>query len=142
MRIRLLLVMAIFLFATDVFAQSKAEKQVAMAVDQLKDAMVSGEKSALDDITSDRLSYGHSNGRTEDKSAFIEAFVSGRSDFISIELSNQTITVKGKTAFVRHQLTANVNDNGVPNQIKLHILTVWVKENGKWILLARQSVKI
>lgn len=113
-----------------------------MAVDRLKDAMISGDQSALDAITSALLSYGHSSGRIEDKKAFIEAIVSGKSDFVSIELSDQTIVVKGKSAIVRHQLKANTLDNGVPGQVNLHILTVWVKEKGQWKLLARQSVKM
>lgn len=113
-----------------------------MAVDRLKEALVSGDQSALDAITSTQLSYGHSSGRIEGKEAFIEAIVSGKSDFVSIELSDQTITVKGKSAIVRHQLKASTLDNGLPGQVKLHILTVWVKEKGQWKLLARQSVKM
>ncbi len=113
-----------------------------MAVDLLKEAMVSGDRSALDAITSAQLSYGHSSGRIEDKGAFIEAIVSGKSDFVSIELSDQTIVVHGRSAIVRHQLKANTLDNGVPGQIKLHVLTVWIIEKGQWKLLARQSVKM
>lgn len=139
---RILIVLTFFSITTLASAQSKAEKQVAAAVTQLKEALISGDRELLDAITSEQLHYGHSNGRLEDKTSFLEALVSGRSDFISIDLSDQSIVVKGKTATVRHNLKADIIDNGVPNTIQLHILTVWIKEKGKWKLLARQSAKI
>jgi ketosteroid isomerase-like protein len=139
---RILIVLTFFSITTLASAQSKAEKQVAAAITQLKEALISGDRELLDAITSEQLHYGHSNGRLEDKTSFLEALVSGRSDFISIDLSDQSIVVKGKTATVRHNLKADILDNGVPNTIQLHILTVWIKEKGKWKLLARQSAKI
>lgn len=139
---RILFALMFFGIATLTSAQSKAEKQVAAAVIQLKDALISGDRKQLDAITSEQLHYGHSNGRLEDKTSFVESLASGRSDFISIDLTNQSIVVKGNTATVRHNLKADIQDNGVPNTIQLHILTVWVKEKGNWKLLARQSAKI
>jgi hypothetical protein len=43
---------------------------------------------------------------------------------------------------VRHVLEADTNDKGVPNQVKLHVMTVWEKKNGAYQLLARQAVKL
>lgn len=139
---RIFIVLTFFGIATLASAQSKAEKQVAAAVIQLKDALISGDRKQLDAITSEQLHYGHSNGRLEDKTSFVESLATGRSDFIRIDLTNQSIVVKGNIATVRHNLKADIQDNGVPNTIQLHILTVWVKEKGNWKLLARQSAKI
>jgi hypothetical protein len=138
----LIILVAIIASQTCAGAQCKAEKQVDAAVTQLKEALISGDRILLEAITSEQLHYGHSNGRLEDKPSFVEALASGRSDFERIEFSESSIVVKGKMATVRHNLQADIKDNGVPNSIKLHILTVWVKEKGQWKLLARQSVKI
>jgi ketosteroid isomerase-like protein len=122
---------------------SKTEKQVAEAVEKLRLAMVSGDKNALEQITTEGLSYGHSGGKIEDRNSFVEALSSGRSDFVDIALSDQTIAVSGNTAIVRHRLTANTNDAGKgPATIHLGIMLVWVKQQGSWKLLARQAVKI
>ena len=49
------------------FSQSKKEKQVAAAVENLRLAMISGERNALESIASDQLNYGHSGGKVETK---------------------------------------------------------------------------
>ena len=77
----------------------------------------------------------------EDQTAFIEKLASGKSDFVTMDLSEQTITVSGDTALVRHTLNADIKDGGVPNTIKLGVLLVWQKQQGEWKLLARQAFK-
>lgn len=139
-RITYFLALLMFVNIT-VNAQSKSEKEVAAAVDFLKKAMIDGSRESLQAIASDKLSYGHSGGKVENKAEFVEAIASGRSDFVSIELSDQTIEVSGNTAIVRHTLTGKTNDRGVPGNVHLHILTVWQKDKGKWVMLARQAVK-
>jgi ketosteroid isomerase-like protein len=123
-------------------AQSKEETAVAAAVESLRKAMIDPSKATLDKLTFDELSYGHSSGKVQDKAAFMEALTSGASDFVSIDLTEQTIKVVGNTAIVRHILSANTNDGGKPGTVKLGILTIWQKQHGEWKLLARQAVKI
>lgn len=128
-----------FMQATN--AQSKQETAVANAVEQLRKAMVDADSVMLDNLTMDELSYGHSGGHVDDKKEFIQKITSGKSDFVSINLSEQTITLSGKTAVVRHKLNAFTNDNGKPGEVHLLVLLVWQKTDGKWKLLARQAVK-
>lgn len=123
-------------------AQSRDVKRVAEAVEQLRKAMVDADKAGLENAVSDSLSYGHSTGRVESKTEFVENLVSGKSDFVTIELSEQTISVKDGVAVVRHILNAVTNDGGKPGTAKIKILLVWVKEKGQWKLLARQAVKL
>ncbi|RNI31373.1 nuclear transport factor 2 family protein [Rufibacter latericius] len=138
----ILLSISLIGFLATAQAQTKEEKQVAAAVEQLKQAMISGERKALEAIVSDALSYGHSSGKVEDKAAFVEAIVSGTSDFVTMDLTNQTIRVTGKTAIVRHQLTGETNDSGKPSTVKLGVMLVWQKQGSAWKLLARQSFKL
>ncbi len=123
-------------------AQSKSEKEVLFAVEELRAAMVSGNREALERIADVDLSYGHSAGKIEDKAAFVEAIASGKSDFVSIELTNQTVKVTGKIALVRHQLHAATNDGGKPAEVHLGVLLVWKKQAGSWRLLGRQAFKL
>lgn len=125
-----------------VLAQSKDETAVAAAVETLRKAMVDGDRTALDKIATAELTYGHSSGKLEDKVAFVEAIASGKSDFVTIDLTEQTITVSGDVAIVRHKLAGTTNDGGKPGTVNLAILTVWKKQGKEWKLLARQAVKI
>jgi ketosteroid isomerase-like protein len=136
------LFLLVVLFSVDTSAQSKKLKAVTQAVESLRKAMIAGDSSVLDALTKAELSYGHSSGRIEDKASFIKSLTSGASDFVTIDLTDQTVQVADETAVVRHLLSAQTNDNGKPGSVKLAILTVWVKEKRKWRLLARQSVRI
>jgi len=122
--------------------QSKEEKEVAAAVESLRLALLSGDKAALEKITAEQLSYGHSSGKIETKAQFVEALASGKSDFVSITLNEQTISVSGDLALVRHKLEGENNDNGKPGQVHIGVFTVWQKQKGKWLLIGRQAFKL
>jgi hypothetical protein len=123
-------------------AQTKEEKQVAIAVKTLTKAMIDGNRTELENIASDALSYGHSSGKIQDKAAFVEAIASGQSDFVTIDLTEQTIIVKDKTAIVRHKLAAQTNDGGKRGNVSLGIMLVFAKEKGAWKLIGRQAYKL
>lgn len=122
-------------------AQSKKEKAVAFAVEQLRLAMISGNQADLELIAADSLSYGHSGGHVEGKQEFVQKIVSGKSDFVTIALTEQTIYVTGNIAIVRHVFNATTNDNGKQGEVHLKVLLVWEKQKTGWKLLARQAVK-
>jgi hypothetical protein len=117
-------------------------KDVSDAVEKLRHLMVNPDEKALIEIAHPRLSYGHSNARMEDRAAFVDALVTRKSHFKKIDYKDQSIEIVGNTAVVRHILEADTFDGGVANSIRLHILTVWVKENKGWKLMARQAVKL
>ena len=123
-------------------SQSAQEQKLATAVTEFISALESGQRSSLEKITSDALSYGHSNGLVENKEVFIEALASGRSDFLTTHISNQTLSVSGKNGIVRHRLDATIVDKGKQVEAHLNILLVFRKEKGQWKLIARQASKI
>ena len=125
-----------------VVAQEMGDPTLASAVEAFRKALIDPTKAALDKLTMDELSYGHSSGLIQDKAAFEQALLSGASDFVSIDLTDQTMKVVGNTAWVRHMLTAVTNDGGKPGEAHLSVLLVWMKQKGQWRLLARQAVKI
>lgn len=121
-------------------AQSKDEKEVATAVENFRKALIDGDSTQLNMLTSDSITYGHSSGLVQRKPEFIHSFTSGASDFVTIDLQDQTIQLFDNTAIVRNTLTAQTNDNNKPGNVKLKILMIWQKQKGKWILIARQGV--
>jgi ketosteroid isomerase-like protein len=125
-----------------VAAQEMGDPTLVAAVEAFRKALIDPTKAALDKLTMDELSYGHSSGLVQDKSAFEEALLSGASDFVSIDLSDQTMKIVGNTAWVRLSLSGVTNDGGKPGETHLSVLLVWMKQKGQWRLLARQAVKV
>jgi len=139
--IKKLSIVPLVFFAISVVGQTKDETAVLKALEQLRTAMVSGDSSSLLRITAEKLSYGHSNGHIENKQEFVSAIASGASDYLSIELADQTVTISGDVAMVRLAMHAKVSDNGKAGELNLKVLLIWQKQNGSWLLLARQAVK-
>ena len=136
------LFLAVFVLSFTTFAQSKDEKDVATAVANLRKGMLDGDKNLLDQVTAADLSYGHSNGNIEDKATFIRVLASGENDFVTMDVTDQTIKILGNTAVVRHNFSAQTNNGGTPGSTKLGVLLVWQKQAGKWKLIARQAFKL
>jgi ketosteroid isomerase-like protein len=125
------------------FAQSADEKAVGEAVEKLRKAIVDADESVLSKLTSPLLSYGHSNGLLEDKKEFIRAITSGESHFTRIDISDQTITISGDLAIVRHKLMGDTHNKGKdPAPVKLGVLYAWQKLKGNWLLVGRQAYKL
>ena len=134
---------AAVIFSSSVIAQSKQEQAVAAAVEGMRKAMVDADKSMLEKLSHDSLSYGHSGGKVESRASFVENIVNGNSDFVTIDLTGQTIFVTGKTAIVRHRMSATTKDKGKePGTVNIAILSVWQKDKKEWKMLARQAVKL
>ena len=125
------------------FSFSQPEKEVEMVVEKLRLAMIDPTLEGLKSVTSTDLSYGHSSGLMENQTEFMEALVSGKSDFKSIVTSEQSIVLTGKNiALVRHKLKGETFNAGVIGAVNLGVLLVWNKEKGEWKLVARQAFKL
>jgi ketosteroid isomerase-like protein len=123
-------------------AQDK-KAEVENAVTYLINALISGRQADLEYIANDSLSYGHSSGKIQNKAEFVQALVTNQSDFVTIDITKQSILIDGNTAIVRHNLYAKTNDSGNPGEVYLGIMLVFTKQtNGEWKLLARQAYKI
>lgn len=122
-------------------AQTKNERALRRALDQLHTAMVAADSQQLARLVWPALSYGHSSGQIDNKAVFIQKLVSGNSDFVSIRSEDPQLIISGKTALIRFRMEAETNDRGQPGKVSLLVLLVWQKKGGNWKLLARQAVK-
>jgi len=132
-----------FLMVLAVSGQKKNDKNAVTDVaEKLRLAMISGDKSVLESLILPELTYGHSGGHIDDATEFVDKLVSKKSDFVTIDITNQNINIVGNTAIVRHHLYATTADLGkTPGDVALDILLVWTKIGNNWKLLARQAVK-
>ena len=122
---------------------AEQEKAVAAAVEDFKTGIINADRELLESITSDKLVYGHSGGNVQNKAEFIEEIVSLQpNDYLTIDLSEQTITVSGNTAVVRHIYSSDYTSNGVEGSLRIGNVLIWQKQEGKWKLLARQAYRL
>lgn len=143
MKIKIAYLLILFLLTgTFAHAQSAQEGQVARAVDALTQAMLHPDNGSLEDLLSEDVSYGHSSGLVQDKSEIIDGLTNGPFNFLTIDISRQTIKVINDIAMVRQELSTDYSNNGEKGTYKFGVLLVWQSEKGEWKLLARQAVKI
>ncbi len=126
-----------------VYAQSNNDQQqLDTAVKELYTAMVDKDGKTLENQTAKDLTYGHSSGKIEDKTQYIDAVLKGSFDFSSIVPDEQNIHISGKTAIVRHIFVAEGTNDGEPANVRIGVMMTYQKHNGKWKLLARQAYKL
>lgn len=143
MRIKIIILTVFSFFALNVFAQNKKDlNNLKFALEVFRLALLSGDKAQLTQITTPELSYGHSSGVLENQEQFVEKLSSGKSDFVKIDISNETIALYKNAAVVRHELNADINDGGKPGTVKLKVVLFWVETKMGWQLASRQAVKI
>ncbi|AZG16348.1 nuclear transport factor 2 family protein [Cupriavidus pauculus] len=127
--------------AAPALAQSTDTQAVTSAAEKLRVAMVDPDQATLSQLVAESLSYGHSGGRIDTKSSFIGDLLDKKSDFVSINITDQTVNVSGDVAVIRHTLAGETLDSGKSGTVQLKVLQVWQKQGGNWKLIARQAVK-
>ena len=137
-----LLLLCCLLTGVTLFAQSKDEKEVADRMETLKKELVTPDSATLVGLAADELSYCHSTGLLEDKAAFVNDLLNGKTRLTTVTFSGQTIKIAGNAAIVRNHLTGETSHNNVVSKIDIIVLWVWQKQKGEWKLLARQAAKI
>lgn len=123
-------------------AQSADEAAVAQAVEAMRKAMFARDAKQFEALVSERVSYGHSAGRIENKKQFIDAALANKSVMKSLTFTDQTIQVNGDHAIVRNTYNGVSELDGKTNNTKIGVLMVWAKESGTWRLYARQAYRL
>src|SRR6185437_3875070 len=130
------------LWAAAAEAPSNDAEAVGGAVEALRQAMVAADKAKLEALTHEKLSYGHSDGRVQDKADFVDVVATRKTTYKKIELLEPTISLAGGAAIVRHCFTGETEAGGKTGTPNILALQVWQKDGGSWKLLARQGFKV
>ncbi|MGA8755212.1 MAG: nuclear transport factor 2 family protein [Stellaceae bacterium] len=123
-------------------AQASDEGAVKDDVDALRKALLSQDKAELDKLTADQLSYGHSDGRVQNKAEFIDGVMKRKAVIKSLTFPDLKISLAGDAAIVRHLYVSESEADGKITNTKIGVLCVWQKQDGNWKLLARQAYKL
>jgi ketosteroid isomerase-like protein len=123
------------------FAQSDDEAAVLQAIEALRNAMLDADRARLEELVADQLSCGHSSGTIQTKAQFVDVIVNKETIYKSIALSEPMTVVAGDDAIVRHVMAVESETGGKSATTKIGVLQGWVKQGGRWKLLARQAFK-
>jgi uncharacterized protein DUF4440 len=93
-------------------------------------------------VASAQISYGHSDGRVENKEQFINGVMTRKQTVKSLEFPELKIAVVGNAAIARHIYLAQSERDGKATTTKIGALQVWQKQDGAWKLLARQGFRL
>ena len=120
------------------------EEAVAKNLEAFRKAQFVADAEALAGLCAAELSYSHSDGRVEDKAAFIANATNGKSKWLSLKYEDPQIRVVGPAAIVRfHWLGESESAaDGKKSSTNLHILMNWQKQGADWKLLSRASTKL
>jgi ketosteroid isomerase-like protein len=126
------------------FAGSADEEAVAKNVEAFRAAQVAADAKALDGLCAPELSYSHSDGRVEDKAAFVAGATNGKSKVLSLAYRDPKIAIVGPAAIVRFHWVGEAESvpDGKKSSTNLHILMNWQKQGADWKLLSRASTKL
>jgi hypothetical protein len=138
---KLLLLLAIII-STASIAQSNDEAVLAR-VDLLNKTVFGTKDSVtLNGLLASELTYGHSGGKIEDRQEALHNATTNGNVYSELAMKDFKVFYKGKSAIVRYTVSFVQTTNGTPTKLTLGMLQVWVKENKKWKLTARQAVKL
>ena len=122
-------------------AQAGDEAAVTAAVETLRKGVLEPDKVKLAQVTSDQLSYGHSDGRVETKDQFITAVMNRKQVVKSLAFPELKVSVVGNAAVARHIWLSESELDGKATTTRIGVLQVWQKQDGGWKLLARQAFR-
>jgi ketosteroid isomerase-like protein len=130
------------LHSSHVQAETGDEATVKQSVEALREALLKADKPQLERLTADQVSYGHSDGRVQNKAEFIDGVMTRRATVKSITFPDLKIAVAGDAAIARHIYESESEADGKPNNVRIGTLQIWQKQGGNWKLLARQGYKL
>jgi ketosteroid isomerase-like protein len=118
------------------------EAALGEAVEALRNALLSADKAKLEALTAPQLSYGHSDGRVQNKAEFIDGVMTRKAVVKSLTFPELKVAPAGDAGISRHLYVSQSEQDGKTTDIKIGVLAVWQKQDGGWKLLARQGYKL
>ena len=106
-------------------------------------ATVAADERVLRSVLADDLTYTHSSGETDTKAAYISNLTDGTRKYHKLEHERMDVRLYGDTAVLSATLQVEVaSKGGTPNQMHARVLHVWTWKDGRWQMVAHQSLRL
>ncbi len=131
-----------FVFGFTAFGQSNDIIKLTQTLKEFHQALVKKNTVSVNQQTDKALTYGHSNGWIETKTELIKNLETGYIAYQSFKEDSISISLNGNVASARFIADISATLNNKATIYHLKVLEVWIKKGNRWVLFARQSVKI
>ena len=118
------------------------EAAVTQSVETLRKALLEADKGKLEQVASAQISYGHSDGRVQNKEQFIHGVMTRKQVVKSLSFPELKVAVVGDAAVARHIYLSESELEGKATTTRIGALQVWHKQDRGWKLLARQGFRL
>jgi hypothetical protein len=120
-----------------------ARQRAVIAAEQRRvDALTHNDIAALEPILADELTYSHSTGENDTKTAYLRKLTSGRLRYKSMEHSDERVRLYGDTAILTGMTRVDSVLDGLESRPFLNFLTVYVWRDDAWRLVAWHSTRM
>ena len=130
------------LLSRSTVAEAGDEESVAQSVETLRKALLEADRAKLEQVASAQISYGHSDGRVQNKEEFIYGVMTRKPTVKSLDFPELKVAVVGNAAIARHIYLSQSELDGKATTTRIGALQVWQKQDGGWKLLARQGFRL
>ena len=125
----------------DFDTHGKRDETVELTERRRFDAMVAQDVAKLEPMLADELYYGHSTGQVETKPQFLETIRSGQFRYRAIEVKQLDVRLYDDVALLTGLVHVRVDVKGQPLETDLRYSDAYVYRDGRWQLVAWQSVR-
>jgi len=123
-------------------AQTGSGADIVAADKAWATAITKQDFAALERLLSDDLNYIHSTGVIDTKRSYIDSMKTGNQKYISAVHVDPKVKIYGATAVLTSGLHVESTTKGVASSNKLRLIHVWVKQGGRWQLVAHQTSRL
>lgn len=122
-------------------ADEGTAKQISELEASRYQAMTDADTATLGELLAADFVYTHSDTKTDGRQSFIGKLASGALDYGPVEHPESSILVHGDCALVFGDMRGPVHVDGQLRVLNNRVLAVWVREDGRWVLLAVQPTR-
>jgi ketosteroid isomerase-like protein len=141
---RALAVLVLVLIASPLFAQTggKAEQEIRASEKLWNESRVRADVAALDRLLDDGWTVTHGDGTINTKAEYLADLKSGaRKFFGDVKQDDFTVRIYGDTAIAAGVSDSKVEYQGRPSGGALRFTRVYVKRNGRWIMVVSHATR-
>lgn len=114
-------------------AKSQVDQEVLKINAECNAAELRADIAAMDSCETEDFTHTHASGQVEYKAEYLKGIGSGAHKFLTLDLSGLHVrSYNGTSAIVEGHIHLRANNSGRIADVNNQLMTVWVKQQGKW----------
>jgi len=113
-------------------AKAQIDQEVLKINAECNAAELRADIAAMDSCETDDFTHTHASGQVEYKAEYLKGIGSGAHKFLTLDLTDLHVRSYGTAAIVEGHIHLRANNSGRIADVNNQLMTVWVKQQGKW----------